>query len=268
MGIRNLLRILGGVGATAIFLLLSTEKLYAAKTCYDCHQEAKKTYGSKKVIHQPLKSEDCESCHKRHGFSQQLVLKDYTAELCYSCHAGLKEQFGVGNKHFPLEKGVCWDCHDPHASDKKFLLRTGKKGTDDPLACLICHRQELEKSLTAEHKHSPFTQLDCGKCHAAHNSPHDGLLLKPANELCAECHKASDKALQTAHEDKNAESLQCSACHSGHSSANAFLLSDNTHAPFASGDCATCHSVPDSEGKVAFESGVTPGQVCTTCHDE
>lgn len=261
---RLLRGVLGAIVATLAFASAS----FAAKTCYDCHQEAKKSYGSRRVIHQPVKEQNCESCHKRHGFSQQLILKDNSSELCYSCHAELKEPFSVGQKHFPVEKGVCWDCHDPHASDKRFLLRTGIEGADDPLSCLICHQTDLKESLTAEHKHPPFTDLDCGRCHSAHNSPHDGLLRTAANDLCAECHKATDRALQAAHKDKNTESLQCSACHSGHSSANAALLSDNTHAPFASGDCTTCHSLPDTVGQVAFEEGTTPAAVCTNCHDE
>ncbi len=54
------------------------------RRCYDCHQKAQDEYAQKKVVHDPVKAEDCESCHKRHGFAQKLILQKDLPELCTS----------------------------------------------------------------------------------------------------------------------------------------------------------------------------------------
>jgi predicted CXXCH cytochrome family protein len=115
---RHLCALLLGFG-----LLISTYgSAEAAKACYDCHQKEKAEFSSKKNIHAPVKAENCESCHQRHGFSNKLILTNLTNQLCFSCHTELKDKYSAGNVHSPLSAGVCWDCHDPHASDKKALL--------------------------------------------------------------------------------------------------------------------------------------------------
>ena len=85
------------LGIAATMLALMAGNVFAAKTCYDCHQKQKELYSSRKVIHQPVKEENCETCHKRHGFAQTLVLQNVTNDLCYACHADMKESFGKTN---------------------------------------------------------------------------------------------------------------------------------------------------------------------------
>ena len=46
-----------------------------ARTCYDCHKEAKQKYGSKKLVHEPVAKQKCDVCHRSHGFTQKLVLQ-------------------------------------------------------------------------------------------------------------------------------------------------------------------------------------------------
>ena len=46
----------------------------ARRGCYDCHTAAKTAY-KKALVHDPVVREDCEACHKRHGFAQKLVLQ-------------------------------------------------------------------------------------------------------------------------------------------------------------------------------------------------
>jgi len=251
-----------------VFILSGWAEVEAAKKCFDCHKKEKAEYSSKKTVHKPIQDENCESCHKRHGFAQQLILQDVTSDLCYSCHSDLKEKYSQGSVHFPVAEGRCWDCHDPHASDKAALLRQGPEGADDPGSCLICHQADVGGLLGAAHPHEPFEKLDCTGCHAAHNSPYEGLLTAPAAEVCFSCHKEGSKALLAAHEGRHTASLACVDCHTGHSSADKGLLSDKTHAPFADGDCETCHSFPDAEGNVRFEEGVSPGGLCAACHDD
>jgi len=240
----------------------------AVKTCYDCHQKQKQLYTSRKFIHQPTKEENCESCHKRHGFAQTLVLTATTNDLCYSCHADLKAEFDKASVHFPVSDGKCWDCHDPHASDKKGLLRAAPEGLDDPSACFMCHKAELDSSLHAAVPHPPFNELECTRCHAPHASEHTGLLTAPANDLCGSCHSPADSRMTAAHGARHVAGLACTECHSGHAAGRKGLLSDRTHEPFASGDCETCHSLPDDRGRVAFAEGVSPSDGCVTCHSD
>lgn len=250
------------------FLLLLPDHAMAAKKCYDCHTEAKQLFTSYKFVHQPTAQENCESCHKRHGFSQKLILTDNTNELCYSCHEEYRGRYETGNVHFPVSDGVCWDCHDPHGSNKKDFLRTGPEGANDPNSCLICHKTDLEDAIAGSVPHQPFQQQDCVVCHDPHNSGFTALLVSSPNELCGSCHDASGSKLQNAHAGMNAEALACTDCHSGHSSNNENLLSQRTHAPFGSGDCETCHSQPDESGNVTFEEGMGPNQSCAFCHDD
>ncbi|HBO69140.1 MAG TPA: hypothetical protein DD658_02940, partial [Deltaproteobacteria bacterium] len=74
-----------------IFAIGAGDILAAKKGCYDCHPKAKAAH-QRKFVHAPVAKEDCEACHKRHGFSNKLILKEKGAELCYSCHKGLKEK--------------------------------------------------------------------------------------------------------------------------------------------------------------------------------
>lgn len=255
------------VAALVLALVMVSEAL-AVKTCYDCHEKQKELYISRKFIHEPTKKEECESCHKRHGFAQTLVLTTTTNDLCYSCHEDLKAEYEKANVHFPVSDGKCWDCHDPHASDKQGLLRAAPEEVDDPRACLMCHKAELEESLHAEVEHPPFNDLNCTVCHAPHASKHGSLLVESANDLCGSCHEASGDKMKAAHESRHIAGLSCTDCHSGHGGEEKGLLSDQTHEPFASGECETCHSIPDEQGKITFEEGVSPNDMCVACHSD
>src|SRR5208283_4074237 len=107
------------------------------KQCYDCHADLKQKY-TKKYIHDPVKKNDCESCHDRHGFANNLVLKKQGAELCYSCHSKEEKSFQLAHIHKPVTDGNCLACHDPHASQEPSLLKK-KNGKE---LCLTCHQAE------------------------------------------------------------------------------------------------------------------------------
>jgi len=239
----------------------------AAKKCFDCHKEEKRAFSSRAFQHEPAKNEDCETCHKRHGFAQQLVLHETTMELCYGCHEDVRERFSSGNVHFPVSDGKCWDCHDPHSSDKEGLLRSGPEEVDDPGSCLVCHKSEIDPLLTTTHVHTPFKELKCLTCHNAHSSEHDGLLKDTPNLLCGSCHDTSADSFQNIHAELSIRGLDCSDCHTGHGSDSPALLSSRSHPPFAEGDCEICHSLPDEQGQVAFEENTTLADICSTCHD-
>ena len=256
------------ITAVTLATLALSSEVTAAKKCYDCHKQQKQEYTSRKFIHDPVKAEQCESCHLRHGFAQQLVLKANDNQLCFSCHSDLQEKFSSGVVHFPVNQGLCWDCHNPHAADKKGLLLQGEEGAEDPAACLICHSEDMAPALAAAYPHKPFNDLNCLACHEAHNSQYAGLLKQEGGTLCLSCHQGDAQTMAAAHEGKHTEALSCLDCHSGHGSSLKGLLSEKTHSPFADGNCETCHSAPDQSGKVVFAEGATPNSVCADCHDD
>lgn len=245
-----------------------TAPVQAAKTCYDCHKEAKAKFSSRKNVHAPVQGTNCESCHKRHGFANKLVLVSTTNDLCYSCHTDMKESVAAGHAHYPVDKGICWDCHDPHASDKPGLLRQGPDGLNDRYSCLTCHQDLAPILKDAKYPHQPFAQEACLTCHDAHSGKHGDLLTDTVENLCASCHKSQDKSFVDAHADKHTAGLGCSDCHTAHSSNNEHLMSDRAHPPFAEGSCDACHSLPNESGDVTWAEGVTPGNVCSGCHSD
>jgi len=241
---------------------------FAAKTCYDCHEEAKEKYSKFRFEHKPVKDEDCESCHKRHGFAQQLILKDVTSQLCYECHVDLKDQYGKGEVHFPVSSGKCWDCHNPHGSDSKGMIRALPAEGDWASFCQLCHGDLVTENLQKSVVHAPFAGVECLSCHVPHNSVHGGLLVAEVNTLCGECHDVSTAEWQSTHREKHAIGLPCSDCHTAHASDTKGLLDEATHDPFAGGECELCHTLPDTSGTVVFEEGTGAGEVCGACHDD
>ena len=96
-----------------------------SRPCYDCHQESKQEYASKKFVHAPVAKTDCAACHESHGFLQKLVLSKPPPELCFSCHEALKTAAKPEHAHAAFEKGECLGCHDPHAANQPHLIRDG-----------------------------------------------------------------------------------------------------------------------------------------------
>lgn len=249
-------------------LLVGVVPVQSAKKCSDCHKADVEAFMARRIKHEPMTNDNCESCHKRHGFSQRLSLVATDNSLCLGCHADLQASVTTGNVHAPVAKGVCWDCHDPHSSDKKNLLRPVPQGNDDPASCLLCHQDVMQQTDQAAHRHRPVTERNCLACHQPHASPHNALLVSEGEKLCMTCHTSDAVAMQKAHVGRHTEALACLDCHSGHHSATKGLLSETAHPPFAEGDCESCHSLPDSAGSITFAGGTDKNTLCGVCHDE
>jgi predicted CXXCH cytochrome family protein len=230
----------------------------APKHCYECHKEKESEY-SKAVIHRPVADKDCEVCHKRHGFSQQLTLKDNGPGLCTGCH----QDFAAGNSgpvvHPAVAEGLCWTCHNPHASERKGLLRN----VEGKAACFVCHGEMLAPDRQVD-VHPPFAEEKCEACHLPHSGPEHGLLRKEEKALCADCHRLDDQDFGKAHTPAMRE-LPCATCHDPHSAAARPLVSAGMHPALSGGDCGSCHesSTPGEGDLVA----AVP-ELCLTCHDQ
>jgi predicted CXXCH cytochrome family protein len=91
--------------------------LPADKLCATCHQPNPGAYQ-----HAPALLGDCSRCHTAHSSRfPHLLLQEKSAALCAPCHAA--EEMPTRELHVGFGDRDCAECHDPHGSDRRFLLR-------------------------------------------------------------------------------------------------------------------------------------------------
>jgi predicted CXXCH cytochrome family protein len=122
----------------------SSHGMLNRKDCFVCHEERGRTYaisgddaklcakchdsrGTAKHVHGPVAIGSCTVCHDPHGQTNPAFLVRSGEDLCFQCHAEgdvLRHLLGKNSSggDFLRTKG-CTYCHDPHQSDRKFLLR-------------------------------------------------------------------------------------------------------------------------------------------------
>jgi len=215
--------------------------------------------------------------------NRELIEAAYPAEIaprggapaaqsfCFQCHGDflLRAKF----KHQPVESAACNECHQPHASNFKGLLKKSQKDT-----CLGCH-----EAIGAKRKvpHPPVADGDCTACHNPHASDFKHLVKLPGAGVCWDCHDDFLKTAKVKHQpvgDGN-----CQACHQLHGSENKGLLlqpggklclechddfkpgAKSVHQPVGDGDCAACHKPHTSDHKfLLLKPG---GKMCAECHE-
>jgi predicted CXXCH cytochrome family protein len=106
---------------------------------------------------------------------------------CNLCHAGdLRERLTV-----PVEE-LCWRCH------------------------------QREDVLLGGILHAPVEAEACTACHRPHKSKHAFLLVRPAAEICAECH--DEDTFEALGEHRAEQGDDCLGCHDAHASDREYLL--------------------------------------------
>jgi len=128
---------------------------YAEKDCGVCH-----ALGASKSFTAPVGGAD-EDAGEKH--EKRLIMS--TDELCFECHDDKKEEELAKQAelvHGPTAAGECVECHDPHKSRFKFLLRKA-----DPISrlCFTCHDREDVLSADA---HTDLEGEECTECHNPH----------------------------------------------------------------------------------------------------
>jgi predicted CXXCH cytochrome family protein len=90
------------------------------KICFSCHDSSD---FQGKYLHGPMAAGDCLACHLPHESKYLNLLKAESAEMCFECH--LREDIAANQVHedVDLEKGMCTECHSPHASEDRLFLR-------------------------------------------------------------------------------------------------------------------------------------------------
>jgi len=83
--------------------------------CYRCHDRM----DTKKLVHGPLGSGDCTTCHDPHGSPYRALTVASPDVLCNRCHDQASSA-----KHMRESKAKgCVTCHEPHSSSKAFLRK-------------------------------------------------------------------------------------------------------------------------------------------------
>lgn len=224
------------------------------EVCLTCHELEKA-----RVTHAPVEAGECSGCHNPHVSRFDALLRERPATLCSSCHEELAESLSRAVVHEPVADGRCNDCHRPHGGDTDGLLVRASKEL-----CRECHA-ELTEWESRQVLHPPFVGGECGNCHDPHAADHPGLVAEAGGGICASCHPLT-AAFKANHEGYPVENAECRQCHDPHASARSGLFRSHLHAPFADGDCTTCHVEPDSSEAFALVDD-QPG-LCGACHEE
>jgi predicted CXXCH cytochrome family protein len=185
-----------------------TEKL--PLLCFNCHSDFQDHSDLFPILHGPVSdSLSCINCHNPHSSDQPKLLIDGTNNLCLKCHNKtiLTDSATVTNInqvlsraisiHPPVESGGCVICHNPHFSEKKFLLignfpsdQYVQATSDNFEICFMCHETDLLEAPSTEFgtnfrngkKNLHFVHINgdrgrnCTMCHDIHGAASDRLI--------------------------------------------------------------------------------------------
>ncbi len=152
--------------------------------CLECHSGGNRLHwpGS---IHQNNQL-GCADCHNpmQKVSATSLQVRQSIAETCYQCHQQQRAEF-MKRSHMPVPEGKmsCVDCHNPHGSLTKPLLKADSVNE----VCYTCHAERRGPFIW---EHAPVRE-NCLNCHTPHGSNHDKLLTVARPFLCQQCHMAA-----------------------------------------------------------------------------
>ncbi len=224
--------------------------------CFGCHADIEEQT-SERHRHTAFEFGECSDCHNPHASKHATLLKEREADLCLSCHDEIGEELKRASVHSPARGGDCVRCHDPHASPNK-----GQLTQRMPDLCKDCH-EPVNEWLQRSRIHSPVRAGNCSACHGTHGSENERLLRRSVPELCLDCHRRGS-GFASAHQGRDVSKADCVACHDPHASNRRGLLRANQHAPFAGGQCNTCHPALANQG--SFAVGENIKELCIRCH--
>jgi len=200
-----------------------------AARCLTCHGTSKEHDLFKRSEHN-LQAVSCNECHAVHLVNEapgevvpsslpqarfvsapklveetrwlnESLLKKTQPELCFECHRSIEAQFALPNHHrVPEGLMKCSDCHSPHGSLTKSLL----KKTSTYETCVSCH---VEKRGPFVYEHASVKVEGCTMCHTPHGSTNQHLLVRAeVRFVCMSCHNGHGSL---SYQDSGA----CTRCH-------------------------------------------------------
>lgn len=150
-------------------------------TCLGCHAGGARQHWTASVHER--RGLSCTDCHNPmvRLSAEGSLAKASVNEVCSTCHLDVRAQFNR-RSHMPLPEGQisCVDCHNPHGTFTKPLLKTGTVNE----TCYTCHAEKRGPFLF---EHAPVRE-DCRNCHTPHGSNNASLLALPVPMLCQQCH--------------------------------------------------------------------------------
>lgn len=193
------------------------------------------------TVHPPVASKMCNQCHLEATSSNPLGLRKSGLDLCRACHSPLiNDALSKSRIHWPVVDTIgCRNCHNPHASAQKALLRQPTK-----ILCGRCHADTIERQDRSLVKHTPIDAGNCFACHAPHAAD-TVFLLKGQNVIgtCATCHNYKE--------------------HSSHPIGDKKIDPRNRNLSL---DCLSCHRAHGSPYK-SFATFDTSSELCVQCHE-
>jgi predicted CXXCH cytochrome family protein len=208
--------------------------------------------------HIPYLEGRCTVCHLDHSAAQPLLLKEKGPAMCLQCHAETEMMDSSTELVHPPVQEVCTDCHAPHESRVRNLLRE----VSDLHACAECHADFLEASRQMPFRHRFFDpETECGSCHYAHRSMDGKYLRENLTESCLTCH---DLPIQV--EGRVLENL-----------ARELREAPYVHEAMKEKSCAVCHTPHGARQSSLLRTGYPAGKyeaydpqqyaLCWQCHD-
>ncbi len=149
--------------------------------CLNCHSGGNRLHwpGS---VHSTNKL-GCADCHNpmEKISATSLEARQSISETCYQCHQQQRAEFRK-RSHMPVPEGKmsCVDCHNPHGTPTKPLLKADSVNE----VCYTCHAERRGPFVW---EHAPVRE-NCLNCHTPHGSNHDKLLVSARPLLCQQCH--------------------------------------------------------------------------------
>jgi predicted CXXCH cytochrome family protein len=263
-------------------------------TSSGCHDTGHSDPGI--IRHPSFLEKWCDHCHTDHQSQEPMFLISQPPGLCLTCHTDI-EAVGHNMAH-PPGSSSCIECHTPHLSPIRHLLRDEevKRG------CNQCHEGDLKREAEKPYRHRHFDpNNECSSCHYAHTGSEESFLRANLGETCLTCHdmalRSRGRSLENvgfqikhaAHVHEPLREDMCHACHTPHGALQPSLLKDN----YPVGDyskyqrenynlCWTCHDadmveMPETREATGFRDGSTNlhsihvqkvgrGRACHLCH--
>jgi len=183
--------------------------------CLSCHSKSDHVRNWFLSAHQAqdIRCSDCHTIHSHahakgesefqgepQGTARAIESRRQVNDKCLRCHQKQGAEADLPYHHPIREaKMTCIDCHDPHGGSAGNGLNSSN--TND--LCFTCHA-EYQGPFTFQH--APVNE-SCVKCHLAHGSPNQNLLVVSQPALCLQCHSAHHNGASLPLVDR------CTNCH-------------------------------------------------------
>lgn len=198
----------GGRGVGGMMSFGATDPRTAEEknaVCLGCHDKGNRVLWRGSVHEE--RNVSCTNCHTvMKNVSLRRNLKtEFQPDTCFQCHKDRRAQM-YRSSHMPMREGkvVCSDCHNPHGSTTKSLL---KKNSINEV-CYVCHAEKRGPFLF---EHMPVRE-NCDNCHDPHGSVNQFSLKVQRPRLCTECHNLMNITPGSRHSYSVGGS--CENCHS------------------------------------------------------